>query len=104
MNLVDNAFRHTPPGVAVELAVVRDDGHACIRAHDDGPGIPHAEQALVFEPFYRGIDARGGAGLGLALCREIVARHRGDIDLASTPGGGTTVTVRLPLTGEDPAA
>jgi signal transduction histidine kinase len=97
VNLVDNALRYSPPEAAIELAVERTNGHACIRAHDDGPGIPRAEQARVFERFYRGHQSRGGAGLGLALCREIALRHRGEIELASAPGAGTTVLVTLPL-------
>ncbi|HXJ34415.1 MAG TPA: ATP-binding protein [Candidatus Eisenbacteria bacterium] len=104
LNLVDNAFHHTPPGANVDLAVARRNGHACIRAHDEGPGIPASEQPRVFERFYRGATAEGGAGLGLALCREIVSRHRGEILLASEPGAGTTVTVTLPLArGGEPA-
>jgi signal transduction histidine kinase len=99
VNLVDNALRYSPPATSIELAVERTDGHACIRTHDDGPGIPAAEQARVFERFYRGRESRGGtgAGLGLALCREIALRHRGEIELASAPGAGTTVRVTLPL-------
>lgn len=104
VNLLDNAFRHTPTDAPIELAVVADDGRAWIRTRDEGPGIPTAQQAHVFERFYRGSDSGGGTGLGLALCREIVARHRGDIQLASAPGIGTTVTVTLPLTSEIPAA
>jgi signal transduction histidine kinase len=104
VNLLDNAFRHTPTDAPIELAVVADDGRAWIRTRDEGPGIPTAQQAHVFERFYRGSDSGGGSGLGLALCREIVARHRGDIQLASAPGIGTTVTVTLPLVSEIPAA
>jgi signal transduction histidine kinase len=104
VNLLDNAFRHTPADAPIELAVVADDGRAWIRARDEGPGIPTAQQAHLFERFYRGSDSGGGSGLGLALCREIVARHRGDIQLASAPGIGTTVTVTLPLMSEMPAA
>jgi signal transduction histidine kinase len=97
VNLVDNALRYSPPATSIELAVERTNGHACIRTHDEGPGIPTAEQARVFERFYRGRESRGGAGLGLALCREIALRHRGEIELASAPGAGTTVLVTLPL-------
>src|SRR5262249_50384321 len=101
VNLVDNAFRYSPPATAIELAVTRTNGHVEIRAHDDGPGIPPAEQARVFERFYRGAHSQGGTGLGLALCREIVLRHRGEIALSSAPGTGTTVLVTLPLAAED---
>jgi signal transduction histidine kinase len=104
VNLVDNALRYSPPEASIELAVERMNGHACIRTHDDGPGIPPAEQAHVFERFFRGHQSRGGAGLGLALCREIALRHRGEIELASAPGIGTTVLVTLPLAPGDPHA
>jgi signal transduction histidine kinase len=102
VNLVDNALRYSPPEAGIELAVERTNGHACIRTHDDGPGIPPSEQAHVFERFYRGHQSRGGTGLGLALCREIALRHRGDIELASGPGTGTTVLVTLPLAPDAP--
>jgi signal transduction histidine kinase len=102
VNLVDNALRYSPPEASIELAVERTNGHACIRTHDDGPGIPPAEQARVFDRFYRGRESPGGAGLGLALCREIALRHRGEIELASAPGAGTTVLVTLPLAPDAP--
>jgi len=104
VNLLDNAFRHTPPNAPIELAVGRRNGEAYLRAHDGGPGIPGDEQERVFERFYRGRAARGGTGLGLALCREIVTRHRGAIHLDSRPGAGTTVTVTLPLAPESATA
>jgi signal transduction histidine kinase len=102
VNLVDNALRYSPPEASIELAIERTNGHACIRTHDDGPGIPAAEQARVFERFYRGHQSRGGSGLGLALCREIALRHRGEIELASAPGIGTMVLVTLPLAPDAP--
>jgi hypothetical protein len=97
INLVDNAFRHTAPGAAVELVVAADGGEACIEVRDRGAGIAAADVPHVFERFRRGRGATAGTGLGLALCREIAARHGGRIALKSEPGGGTTVTVRLPL-------
>ena len=102
VNLVDNALRYSPPEASIELVVERANGRVCIRTHDDGPGIPPAEQARVFERFYRGRQSRGGSGLGLALCREIALRHRGEIELASAPGAGTTVLVTLPLAPDTP--
>jgi len=97
LNLVDNAFRHTPPSAAVRLAVRSDDGTATIEVKDDGPGIPAADLPDVFERFRRGRGATAGTGLGLALCREIATRHHGRIAIESAPGVGTRVIVTLPL-------
>jgi len=70
-----------------------------LEVRDDGPGIAPADQAHVFDRFYRGDPAhtRGGAGLGLALARAIVQVHGGRITLESTPGRGTCFRVLLPL-------
>jgi two-component system sensor histidine kinase TctE len=103
VNLIDNAFRHTPPGAPVSLSVAELDGAARIEVADRGPGIPSAELPAVFERFRRGRDANGGTGLGLALCREIVTRHHGEITVHSGNGAGTTVTVTLPLAGATPS-
>jgi signal transduction histidine kinase len=98
-NLVENAARHATGRVSVAL---REDGdHAALIVSDDGPGIPPEDRERVFERFTRLDDARtrsgGGAGLGLAITRDIVERHGGTIALAGARGGGTAVTVTLPL-------
>jgi signal transduction histidine kinase len=103
LNLVDNAFRHTGPAAAVRLSVRSEDGTAVIEVHDEGEGMTEAELESLFERFRRGHTAAPGSGLGLALCREIVTRHRGDIALRSAPGAGTTVTVTVPLAAASPA-
>src|SRR6266480_7847172 len=97
LNLVDNAFRHTPPSAAVRLAVHSDDGTATIEVNDDGPGIPATDLPQVFERFRRGRGTTTGTGLGLALCQEIATRHQGRIAIESAPGVGTRVIVTLPL-------
>jgi signal transduction histidine kinase len=100
-NLLDNAGRHAASTVAVTLG--EHDGAAVLVIADDGPGIPPDEAERVFERFTRVDEARdrdhGGAGLGLAITRDIVAGHRGTITLDPTPGGGATFVVRLPLAG-----
>lgn len=96
LNLVDNAFRHTPAGAPVRVAVAARDGGAELVVEDGGPGLAPAELAHAFQRFARGASGTGGAGLGLALCREIVVAHGGHIDLASEAGRGTRVVVRLP--------
>jgi signal transduction histidine kinase len=96
VNLIDNAFRHTPPNAAVELVLSREDGTARLDVRDGGPGIAAEDRERMFERFHRGRGAGSGVGLGLALCREIVARHGGDIRVDTAAGRGTTLTVRLP--------
>ncbi|MGH3726287.1 MAG: sensor histidine kinase [Mycobacterium sp.] len=98
-NLADNAARHA--ATEVSLAVRADDGSAYLQVCDDGPGIPFAERERVFERFVR-LDADrsrqgGGSGLGLAIVAEIVAAHEGTVVVGDRVGGGTTVTVQLPL-------
>ncbi|MEZ5066594.1 MAG: ATP-binding protein [bacterium] len=92
-NLVSNALHATSPGGRVDVRVERGDAIRVIVA-DDGVGIPEADQARVFEPFWSG--RPDGTGLGLALARAIVEAHDGRIELASGPGRGTTFTVILP--------
>ncbi|HMN98960.1 MAG TPA: ATP-binding protein [Miltoncostaeaceae bacterium] len=97
--LLDNALRHTPSGGTVEVVVGRDGHDATMAVHDTGEGIPEDAQPFVFDRFYRGDPSREGrsAGLGLAIARGLAEAHRGGIDLASSPGDGSTFTVRLPL-------
>ncbi|WP_078316489.1 HAMP domain-containing sensor histidine kinase [Mycobacterium sp. D16Q16] len=98
-NLADNAARDAATEVSV---VVRADGSsAYLHVCDDGPGIPAAERDRVFERFVR-LDTdrsrqRGGSGLGLAIVAEIVAAHEGTVGIADRTGGGTVMTVQLPL-------
>jgi signal transduction histidine kinase len=99
-NLIDNAVRHAHTQVAVAVAV--DHDHAVISVSDDGPGIPPGERERVFERFTRLDDARGrssgGAGLGLAIVRELVTRAGGSVALtAAEAPWKTRAELRLPL-------
>lgn len=100
-NLVDNAIKYSPPGGLVRLAVRRDGDWADMTVADSGAGIAPEDLPHVFERFWRADKARaraeGGAGLGLSICRWIAEAHCGSIAASSHPGGGTTITVRLPL-------
>jgi light-regulated signal transduction histidine kinase (bacteriophytochrome) len=87
----------TLPSMPVELSVHAQDGTATIEARDGGPGIPPDELPVIFDRFHRGRGRTAGGGLGLALCKEIVARHRGDIAVESAVGTGTTVAVTFPV-------
>ncbi|MDR6891740.1 HAMP domain-containing sensor histidine kinase [Falsarthrobacter nasiphocae] len=104
-NLLTNAMRYTPEGTRIELAVgQRADGlsapESVLEIRDHGPGISEADQARVFERFYRSDESRhrqtGGTGLGLAIVAAITAQHGGTVRLSTTPGGGATFTVALP--------
>src|SRR5581483_7859133 len=95
-NLIGNALRHTPAGGGIKLSAHRADKCVAIEVEDTGPGIPYAQQALIFQPFVQVGNKRGGAGLGLAICKEIVQQHGGGIRVSSMPKQGTTFTIVLP--------
>ncbi|HEY3080530.1 MAG TPA: ATP-binding protein [Chloroflexota bacterium] len=101
-NLVRNALRHTPEGGLVALRAERREDRAWVAVEDTGVGIPADRLPHVFERFYRGDDARdrasGGAGLGLAIVRELVEAMGGDVAAESTVGQGSRFSFRLPLT------
>jgi signal transduction histidine kinase len=97
VNLIDNAVKY---GHAARVNVDRINGAARIRVRDAGPGIPGAELARVFDPFYRVETSRsresGGTGLGLTIARNIAEQHGGSITLANHPEGGLEATLMLP--------
>ena len=99
-NLLANALRYTPAGgrIAVEAAPGGADGEVCISVQDSGPGIPPEQRERVFERYAQSAQAGeiGGAGLGLAIVRDIVQAHGGRILLDSEPGRGTRFTLALP--------
>jgi two-component system, OmpR family, sensor kinase len=100
-NLLTNVRIHTPAGTPVHVSVARTDNNIDVSVADQGPGIDPADREHIFERFWRS-DAgrsrsRGGTGLGLAIVASLVNAHGGVITVASTPGHGTTFTVRLPL-------
>jgi signal transduction histidine kinase len=99
-NLLDNAVRHARSAVAVTLA--EDAGRAVLVVADDGPGIPAADRDRVFERFTRLDSARsadGGAGLGLAIARDIAERHGGGLVLDSVAPAGARFVFTLPGDG-----
>jgi signal transduction histidine kinase len=97
-NLLDNAQRHARS--AVEVSVRRDGGTAVIAVADDGEGVPAADRERIFERFVRLDAARsrddGGAGLGLAIARDVVVRHGGTLTVHGAPAGGALFELRLP--------
>jgi two-component system sensor histidine kinase TctE len=97
-NLVDNAIRYGVPHGTITVSVSRRDDVVCLAVEDNGPGIPAAERVRVLEPFHRLPGSAGdGAGLGLAIVREIARRHGGTLDLLDGAGGhGLRVEARFP--------
>lgn len=103
VNLLDNAIRYSPPDETVRVNVASASGNVTVSVHDRGPGISIAEQARVFERFYRADKSRArdpqdsaGAGLGLAIAQTLIVAHGGRIALESREGQGTTVRFSLP--------
>jgi PAS domain S-box-containing protein len=101
INLIDNAIKYSPEGGVVTVSLKREGGWGRLSVADEGLGIPSGEQRAIFEKFYR-VDpalthAPGGTGLGLYICRELVERMGGRIDVESEPGVGSIFTVELPL-------
>jgi two-component system, OmpR family, sensor histidine kinase CiaH len=99
--LIDNAIKHTPPGGKVEVQVRRHGQTAQVTVADTGAGIAPEHLPRIFDRFYRADRARaregGGTGLGLAIAKMLVEAHDGQLQLSSTLGVGTQVTVSLPL-------
>lgn len=105
-NLVANAIAHTPRGGLVTLAACAGDGEMRIEVSDTGAGIPAEALPRVFDRFFRvdpsrsrnsGATTSGGTGLGLAIVQSIITLHGGSAAIASQPGRGTCVTLRMPL-------
>lgn len=99
-NLLDNALKHTPQGGVVTISARQASADLVeISVADTGPGIPSEELPHVFERFYQAdaVAGKSGAGLGLAITREIVRAHRGEIEARSPSGGGAQFIVKLPI-------
>jgi len=103
MNIIANALKYTPDGGTIAIYSGTSGGDVWVKIEDTGVGIPEEDLPRVFDRFYRVDKARsresGGTGLGLSIAKEIITRHGGDITVESTPGIGTSVTVKLPFEG-----
>ncbi len=99
-NILKNALSYTSAGGRVLLHGVGENGEARITVSDNGPGIPPADRAHMFDRFYRTMVAEEGRdealGLGLPLAKQFIEAHGGTIGVQSEPGMGTTVSIRLP--------
>ncbi|HXG03322.1 MAG TPA: ATP-binding protein, partial [Candidatus Binatia bacterium] len=98
-NLVANAVKYAPRSTHVRLAARAEAARVIITVDDEGPGIPPALAARVFEPYFRVAETAAGvpgAGLGLAVVKALVEAQGGRIAIAGEPGRGTRVTLELP--------
>jgi signal transduction histidine kinase len=98
VNLLDNAFKYSPPLSTVRVSLYKETAEAILMIVDEGIGIPEKDRSKVFDRFYRAENARGtsGTGLGLSIVKHIVDAHGGSIKLAAGGEGGTAVILRLP--------
>lgn len=107
-NLTENGLKYTPDGGQVTVSLHTEGRSAVLTVQDNGVGIPEEDQAHIFERFYRVDKARsretGGTGLGLSIVRQLVTLHKGVITVESTPGEGSTFTVKLPMDGKEVSA
>jgi two-component system, NtrC family, sensor histidine kinase KinB len=94
-NLTDNAMRHTGDDGQIRLQARRHGERVIISVEDNGEGIAYGQQGRIFEPFVQVGRKKGGAGLGLALCKEIVQLHGGRMGVYSRPGQGTQFYMAL---------
>ena len=97
LNLLDNAATHGGEGKKVDVGLKAESDGVHITVRDYGHGIPEAELPHVKEKFYKGSSKNRGNGIGLAVCDEIVTRHRGRLTIENAPDGGCLVTVVLPM-------
>jgi signal transduction histidine kinase len=94
VNLVQNAHEAAPAGVRVQFAARLEPGRVVVTIADDGPGVPEAARARLFEPYFT--TKSSGTGLGLAICRRLLEAHGGAIRLVQTGAGATVFALELP--------
>ncbi|MEA3464514.1 MAG: ATP-binding protein [Thermodesulfobacteriota bacterium] len=103
LNLLSNAIRYTGEHGSIDIAVSRKNQKVAVAISDNGIGIAKEHLPHIFERFFRTDEARnrsdGGTGLGLAIVKWAIEAHDGDISVTSTPGIGSTFTIRLPVDG-----
>ncbi len=95
-NLITNGIKYAPPGTAVTVRGTRVHDTLQVEVEDGGRGIAEADLPFIFDEFFQTERPEPGAGLGLAIARELTVAHGGSIDVASAVGSGTRFTVKLP--------
>lgn len=98
-NLLSNALKYSPPGSPIEIRGASGADRVTLTIADHGRGIEPDEMAKLAQPYFRGRNSQGvhGTGIGLYIAKRFVASHGGSLEISSTPGLGTTVTVTIPL-------
>ncbi len=102
--LLDNAVKYSPPASPLTIGAEKCDGGVTISVEDAGPGIAEQEQSRVFDKFYRSPGSRQhvtGTGMGLAIARQILHAHGGEVLLASRPGHGSIFSISVPAPGPE---
>jgi two-component system sensor histidine kinase KdpD len=104
VNLLENAIKYTPAGSPIEISASAMPDAVTVAVADRGPGLPPGDEQRIFEKFYRAplTKDRSGVGLGLTICRGIIAAHNGRIWAENRPGGGAVFRFTLPLDGTPP--
>ncbi|MBP3411890.1 MAG: HAMP domain-containing histidine kinase [Oscillospiraceae bacterium] len=97
LNILDNAAKHGGEGGRITAEIRLEDQQVVVRIRDFGPGIAEEELPLIKKKFYKGSSKARGSGIGLAVCEEIVTMHDGVLEITNAEGGGTLVTIRLPI-------
>ena len=95
MNLLQNAIQILPTGGQIQINALSDSNKILLTVADNGQGVSAENQAHIFEPFFT--QRAGGVGLGLAVVRQIVQAHQGDIQYSASPLGGAQFTISLPI-------
>jgi signal transduction histidine kinase len=100
INVLNNSVEAMPEGGDIFISASHGDGLVKIEITDTGIGIPEEHLSKVFDPFFTTKEVDRGTGLGLSICYGIINQHNGNIEISSTVGKGTTVTIKLPINGE----
>jgi signal transduction histidine kinase len=105
VNLVNNAVKYSPEHITIQVRARREDAYVILEVHNESKALSQEELEHIFEPFYRTLDAENspikGWGLGLAISKEIVERHGGQIWAGSAEGKGITFFVKLPISQDN---
>ena len=98
-NLIGNSLRYVPAGGKISIDAQNNEGSVVIQVSDTGSGIPEEELPYIFDRFWRGEKSRarvsGGAGLGLAICKQLVEAQGGTISAKNRTEGGLQVTIKF---------